>query len=68
VLGATLKAGETVEYTLQPNRHAYLVPALGEVEVNGLRLEARDGAALADEPIVKVKALTESEIVLVDAA
>ena len=68
VLGATLKAGETAEYALRPDRHAYLVPALGEVEVNGLRLQTRDGAALAGEPVVKVRALTDAEIVLVDAA
>ena len=68
VLGATVKAGETVEYDLGPNRHAYLVPAIGEVEVNGLKLETRDGAALANEPVVKVTALTDAEVVLVDAS
>jgi hypothetical protein len=68
VLGATVKAGDTVAYDLGPNRHAYLVPAIGEVEVNGLKLETRDGAALANEPVVKVTALTDAEIVLVDAA
>jgi redox-sensitive bicupin YhaK (pirin superfamily) len=68
VLGATLKAGETVDYTFGRNRHGYLVSALGEVEVNGLRLEPRDGAALANEPLVSVKALTDAEVVLVDAA
>jgi redox-sensitive bicupin YhaK (pirin superfamily) len=68
VLGATVKAGDTVAYDLGPNRHAYLVPAIGEIEVNGLKLETRDGAALANEPVVKVTALTDAEIVLVDAA
>ncbi len=68
VLGATVKAGDTVEYDLGPNRHAYLVPAIGEVEVNGLKLESRDGAALANEPVVKVTALTDAEVILVDAA
>jgi redox-sensitive bicupin YhaK (pirin superfamily) len=68
VLGATVKAGDTVEYDLGPNRHAYLVPAIGEVEVNGLKLETRDGAAVANEPVVKVTALTDAEVVLVDAA
>jgi hypothetical protein len=68
VLGATVKAGETVEYALGPNRHAYLVPAVGEVEVNGLKLATRDGAAVADEPVVTVKALTDAEVILVDAA
>ncbi|HVV95455.1 MAG TPA: pirin family protein [Hyphomicrobiales bacterium] len=67
VLGATVKAGETVEYELRPGRHAYLVPASGAVEVNGVRIDARDGAAIADEATLRVKALEDSELVLVDA-
>ena len=68
VLGATLKAGESADYALGARRHGYLVPAKGAVEVNGVRIEARDGAAIADVEIVTVKALEDSEIVLVDAA
>ncbi len=68
VLGATLKAGETAEYTLGKNRHGYLVPAKGTVEVNGVRLEARDGAAIQDESIVRVTAVEDAELVFVDAA
>ncbi|MDO9472618.1 MAG: pirin family protein [Caulobacter sp.] len=68
VLGATLKAGETVEYALDASRHAYLVPAAGRVEVNGLTLEARDGAAITDETSIRVTALDDAELVLVDAA
>src|ERR1700755_3195502 len=33
VAGATLKAGESVTYALGEGRHAYLVPAVGEIEV-----------------------------------
>jgi len=68
VVGATLKAGETTEYVLGKDRHAYLVPAVGAVEVNGVRLNARDGAAVKDEEVLKVTALEDSEVVLVDAA
>ena len=68
VAGATLKAGETTEYALGAARHAYLVPAVGAVEVNGVRLDARDGAAVRDEPVLRVTALDDAEIVLVDAA
>lgn len=68
VLGATLKAGETVEYALDASRHAYLVPAAGRVEVNGLTLETRDGAAITDETSIRVTALEDAELVLVDAA
>jgi redox-sensitive bicupin YhaK (pirin superfamily) len=68
VLGATLKAGESAEYALGANRHGYLVPARGRVEVNGVRLDARDGAAVRDEPILRVTAIEDAELVLVDAA
>jgi redox-sensitive bicupin YhaK (pirin superfamily) len=68
VAGATLKAGETTEYVLGAGRHAYLVSALGSIEVNGVRLDARDGAAIRDEAVLTVKALEDAEVVLVDAA
>ncbi|MDB5475519.1 MAG: hypothetical protein JWP49_1030 [Phenylobacterium sp.] len=68
VLGATIKAGETVDYPITPERHAYLVPAVGAVEVNGVRLDARDGAAITGETGLSVRALEDAEVVLVDAA
>ena len=68
VLGATLKAGDSVEYTLGPGRRAYLVPARGKVEVNGVILQARDGAAIRDETLLRLTALEEAEVVLVDVA
>ena len=68
VLGATLKAGETAEYRLAPNRRAYLVPAKGAVEVNGVRIEARDGAAIENERVLTLAALEDAEIVLVDVS
>jgi quercetin 2,3-dioxygenase len=68
VLGATLKAGQTAEYTLGEERHGYLVPAKGSVEVNGVALKARDGAAIHREAVVRVRALDDTELVLVDAA
>jgi len=68
VVGATIKAGETVEYPLGKDRKAYLVPATGAVEIDGVRVNARDGAAIADLETLRVTALEDSEIVLVDAA
>ena len=68
VLGATLRAGETAEYPLGAARHGYLVPAKGSVEVNGVRLDARDGAAATEEAILRVTAIDDAEVVLVDAA
>jgi redox-sensitive bicupin YhaK (pirin superfamily) len=68
VLGATLRKGERAEYALGKGRNAYLVPAIGAVEIDGVHLGARDGAAIRDQETVTVTALEDSEIVLVDAA
>lgn len=68
VLGATVKAGERITLALEPERHVYLVPATGAVEVGGVRIEARDGAAITGLPSVEILGVDDAEIVLVDAA
>jgi redox-sensitive bicupin YhaK (pirin superfamily) len=68
VLGATLKAGASVDYDTPPGRHLYLVPAKGAVEVNGARANAGDGVAISDEAHIVVTAIEDAELVLVDAA
>ncbi|MEQ7156593.1 pirin family protein [Brevundimonas aurifodinae] len=68
VVGATLKAGESATYPLGAARRGYLVPARGVVEVNGVTLNARDGAAITGEDTLTVTAVNDAEIVLVDAA
>ncbi|MEA1083112.1 pirin family protein [Sphingomonas sp. CD22] len=68
IVGATIKAGETAEYVLGAGHHAYLVPATGKVEINGVALDARDGAAIVDESVIRITATEDAEIVLVDAA
>ncbi|MBX3477698.1 MAG: pirin family protein [Brevundimonas sp.] len=67
VLGATLKAGESLTYDLGPGRRAYLVPAAGAVEVNGVALNARDAAAVMDETALTITASQDSELVMVDS-
>lgn len=67
VLGATLKAGESLTHSVGDGRHAYLVPAIGAIEIEGVRFNARDGAALDGGQTVTITALEDSEIVLVDA-
>ncbi|RVT90840.1 pirin family protein [Sphingomonas crocodyli] len=68
VVGATIKAGETVEYPLGKDRRGYLVPATGKIEIDGITINARDGAAISEIEVLKVTAIEDSEIVLVDAA
>ncbi len=68
IVGATLAAGATVDYPITADRHAYLVPAVGSIEVNGVRLETRDGAAITGETALRITALEDAELVMVDAA
>ena len=68
VVGATLRAGETAEYPLGKDHKAYLVPAKGAVQIDDVRVNARDGAAISDIDVLRVTAIEDSEIVLVDAA
>ena len=67
VLGATLKAGEQAELSLDPARHVYLVAVGGAVLVNGRRAEPRDGVAVTGEAKLAIEAVEDAEIVLVDA-
>ncbi len=72
VVAATLKAGETVDYPLGKDRHGYLVPASGSVSIAAdegpVIVQARDGAAISDVDTLRVTAIEDSELVLVDAA
>jgi quercetin 2,3-dioxygenase len=62
-----MKAGEIATYPLGTDRHGYLIAAKGAVEVNGIEIAERDGATIAGAEIVTVKALTDCEVVMVDA-
>ena len=68
VLGATVKAGDSITYPLTPDRHAYLVPATGRVKLGEVEVNARDGAAIIGVDAITLTALEDSEVVLVDAA
>ncbi len=69
VLGATIKAGESITYDVaDASRHLYLVPATGKVRVEEVEAKARDGVAITQRDSVTITALEDSEIVMVDAA
>ena len=65
---ATLQAGQHTDYPLGAARKAYLVAASGSIEVNGITAQARDGVAVSEVDVIRVKALEDSEIILVDVA
>ena len=68
VLGATLEAGQNIEYTLPSTRYGYLVPARGRVLVNNQHVGERDGIAILCETRIVITALETAEVILVDAA
>ena len=66
VLDATLKPRDHVKLALDPARHAYLVPAVGTIDVNGVRVNVRDGAAICGESDIEVVGLRDSGVVVIE--
>jgi redox-sensitive bicupin YhaK (pirin superfamily) len=66
VLNTKLKVGESIEYEIGEPRRAYLVPSTGTVDVNGVRIHARDGAAIKDVDFVTITAIEDADVVMVD--
>jgi redox-sensitive bicupin YhaK (pirin superfamily) len=67
ILGATLAAGTSLSYRPDPARHLYLVPSAA-VLINGVAAGSRDGVAITGESEVRIEAVSDAELVLVDAA
>jgi quercetin 2,3-dioxygenase len=67
VLGATAEAGETLTHAVEHGRHAYLVSAKGRIRVNGVEGAARDGFAIAGGGDLRIEALDDAELVMVDS-
>jgi redox-sensitive bicupin YhaK (pirin superfamily) len=63
-----LGAGEAVEHFLRPGRHAWLQLARGACELNGVALEAGDGAALSEEGSLRITGVGDVELLLFDLA
>jgi redox-sensitive bicupin YhaK (pirin superfamily) len=66
VLGATVKAGNSIAVDADPDRHLYLVPS-GRIRVNGIAAGPRDGVAISGEEHLSIEAEDDAELVLVDA-
>ncbi len=63
-----LDAGHTVRHALAPGRHAWVQVARGGVTLDGVALEAGDGAAVSDADAVTLTATTAAEALLFDLA
>jgi hypothetical protein len=65
VYGAILQAGSKTSYSFQKGDAGYLVPATGDVDVSGVLLNAREALVIENEETIAIKALADSELVLV---
>ena len=58
--------GEAAELTLTPARIAYLHVARGSVTLNGIALQAGDGARISDEASLRIAGIDAGEVLLFD--
>jgi redox-sensitive bicupin YhaK (pirin superfamily) len=66
VLNAKLRIGQSIDYLLRESRLAYLIPSTGTVDVNGITIQARDGAAIKNVEVVTITAIDDADVVMVD--
>lgn len=66
---AIVEAAKSVNYQLGTGRYAWIQVARGEVSLNGITLQAGDGASVENEPVIAVTGQSEtSEVLLFDLA
>ena len=66
LFAGTLPKGTVIDQILGRNRSAYLVPAKGRVKIDGTEIKNRDGVIIRDAKSVKIEALEDAEVILVD--
>lgn len=64
--GGILGKSDRISYILQPQRHAWVQVARGEIIINGLSMNQGDGGAISDETDIVIEATTDAEILLFD--
>ncbi|NEP13487.1 MAG: pirin family protein [Symploca sp. SIO2C1] len=65
---AVVQASDRISHILEPQRHAWVQVARGEITFNGLSLKEGDGAALSEETEVVIEATKDAEVLLFDLA
>lgn len=61
-----MSTGQSFNYKLAKDRHAWLQVARGQIDINGLKMAAGDGVAISNETDLKVQSLNSSELLLFD--
>jgi redox-sensitive bicupin YhaK (pirin superfamily) len=68
VWSACCAPGEQATLHLKPGRHGFVQVARGAATLNGVTLNAGDGAAISQEEILEFKAVEDAEMLLFDLA
>ncbi|QDG53002.1 pirin family protein [Persicimonas caeni] len=68
IWGAVLEEGDTVEYSIDAGRHAWVQVVDGTVTLGDITLSEGDGAAISDEAKVAIEAAEDAELLLFDLA
>lgn len=68
LFASILPAGQEVEHTIDPLRHAWIQVARGSVEVNGEKADQGDGVSASGESSLRIRAQEDAEVLLFDLA
>ena len=66
VYSSLLDAGSAVRHDFAPGRHGWVQVVKGELDVNGKKLGAGDGAAVSEERALVIDATAPSELLVFD--
>lgn len=61
-----LPPDQSLTHSLAPSRYGWLQVARGQITLNGVHLQAGDGAAISEETSLAIQSLEDSEILLFD--
>lgn len=68
LVAISLREKQSAQYHFDTPRHAYLIASKGDFILNGHTVRAHDGVAIQDEHCLKLSALTDCDILLIDLA
>ncbi|MBW4651463.1 MAG: pirin family protein [Kaiparowitsia implicata GSE-PSE-MK54-09C] len=63
-----LSEGDRLTFDLRLQRHAWVQVSSGKLSLNGVSMEAGDGAAISEETLLEVQAHSDTEVLLFDLA
>ena len=66
VMGVHLEAGQKVDLALAEGHRAYLVAPQGRYTLNEIQVEAGDGVAVQEEPVLVLRAETALQLLLAE--